>query len=322
MITLRRLTKRYGDTVAVDGLTLDIEEGRVTGFLGPNGAGKSTTMRMILGLDHPTEGEALIGGRPYAAIRHPLREVGALLDAKALHPARSARGHLIAQARSNGIPARRVDEVLETVGLAKVARRRAGAFSLGMHQRLGIAGALLGDPGVLVFDEPVNGLDPDGVRWVRELVRAQAAEGKTVLLSSHLMSEMQLTADQLVVIGRGRLLANTGMAEFLARSASASVRVRVPDPGDRRTLTGHLTARADVTVEPAGAAEADELAVRGRTAEEVGDLAHRLGVRLHRLDGVPASLEQAYMELTARSVEYGAPDSNAAAPNPTRKTEV
>ncbi|MGW7315797.1 ABC transporter ATP-binding protein [Streptomyces sp. NPDC054854] len=321
MITLRRLTKRYGDTVAVDGLTLDIEEGRVTGFLGPNGAGKSTTMRMILGLDHPTAGEALIGGRPYAAIRHPLREVGALLDARALHPARSARSHLIAQARSNGIPTRRVDEVLETVGLAKVARRRAGAFSLGMHQRLGVAGALLGDPQVLVLDEPVNGLDPDGVRWVRELVRAQAAQGRTVLLSSHLMSEMQLTADQLVVIGRGRLLANTTMADFLARSASASVRVRVPDPAERLTLTGHLASYDGVTAEPVGG-EQDEIAVRGRTAEEIGDLAHGLGIRLHRLNGVPASLEQAYMELTAHSVEYGVAGSPAAAGEPNRKAQV
>ncbi|MDX2388991.1 ATP-binding cassette domain-containing protein [Streptomyces sp. DK15] len=321
MITLRRLTKRYGDTVAVDGLTLDIEEGRVTGFLGPNGAGKSTTMRMVLGLDHPTAGEALIGGRPYAAIRHPLREVGALLDARALHPARSARGHLIAQARSNGIPTRRVDEVLETVGLAKVARRRAGAFSLGMHQRLGVAGALLGDPQVLVLDEPVNGLDPDGVRWVRELVRAQAVQGRTVLLSSHLMSEMQLTADQLVVIGRGRLLANTTMTDFLARSASASVRVGVPDPAERRTLTGHLASYDGVTAEPVGG-EQDEIAVRGRTAEEVGDLAHGLGIRLHRLNGVPASLEQAYMELTAHSVEYGVAGNSAAAGEPNRKARV
>lgn len=203
MITLRELTKRYGETVAVDGLTLDVKGGLVTGFLGPNGAGKSTTMRMILGLDHPSGGEALIGGRPYSSMRHPVREVGALLDAKALHPARSARSHLVAQARSNGIPVSRADEVLEMVGLAKVARRSAGAFSLGMHQRLGVAGALLGDPQVLVFDEPVNGLDPDGVRWVRELVRSLAAEGRTVFLSSHLMSEMQLTADRLVIIGRG-----------------------------------------------------------------------------------------------------------------------
>ncbi|MFF8715938.1 ATP-binding cassette domain-containing protein [Streptomyces sp. NPDC015184] len=302
MITLRGLTKRYGDTVAVDGLTLDIGEGRVTGFLGPNGAGKSTTMRMILGLDHPSGGEALIDGKPYSSFRHPIREVGALLDAKALHPARSARAHLVAQARSNGIPTSRVDEVLETVGLAKVARRRAGAFSLGMYQRLGVAGALLGDPKVLVLDEPVNGLDPDGVRWVRELVRSLAAEGRTILLSSHLMSEMQLTADQLVIIGRGRLLADTPMAVLLAGSSSASVRVRTPDPDGLRTLADHLRRDDGVRVE---VPSADEIVVRGRGVEEVGDLAHGLGVRLHELHAVSASLEQAYMELTARSVEYG-----------------
>ncbi|MCX4483629.1 ATP-binding cassette domain-containing protein [Streptomyces anulatus] len=301
MITLRELTKRYGETVAVDGLTLDVKGGLVTGFLGPNGAGKSTTMRMILGLDRPTGGEALIDGRPYASMRHPVREVGALLDAKALHPARSARGHLVAQARSNGIPLRRVDEVLETVGLAKVARRPAGAFSLGMYQRLGVAGALLGDPRVLVFDEPVNGLDPDGVRWVRELVRSLAAEGRTVFLSSHLMSEMQLTADRLVIIGRGKLLADTPMADLLAGSSLSSVRVRTPDAADLSTLTGHLLKGGDVSVESPAA---DELVVRGRSAEQVGDLAHRLGLRLHELRTVSASLEQVYMELTAQSVEY------------------
>ncbi|MFI5724755.1 ABC transporter ATP-binding protein [Streptomyces cyaneofuscatus] len=302
MITLRELTKRYGETVAVDGLTLDIKGGRVTGFLGPNGAGKSTTMRMILGLDHPSEGEALIGGRPYASMRHPIREVGALLDAKALHPARSARSHLVAQARSNGIAPRRVDEVLEMVGLAKVARRSAGAFSLGMHQRLGVAGALLGDPQVLIFDEPVNGLDPDGVRWVRELVRSLAAEGRTVFLSSHLMSEMQLTADQLVIIGRGKLLADLPMADLLANSSLSSVRVRTPDVADLPTLIGHLRGDGDVDVESPAAGE---LVVKGRTVEQVGDLAHRLGVRLHELRAVSASLEQVYMELTAQSVEYG-----------------
>ncbi|WP_097866111.1 ATP-binding cassette domain-containing protein [Streptomyces sp. rh34] len=301
MITLRELTKRYGETVAVDGLTLDVKGGVVTGFLGPNGAGKSTTMRMILGLDHPSEGEALIGGRPYSSMRHPIREVGALLDAKALHPARSARNHLVAQARSNGIPVSRVDEVLEMVGLAKVARRSAGAFSLGMYQRLGVAGALLGDPQVLIFDEPVNGLDPDGVRWVRELVRSLAAEGRTVFLSSHLMSEMQLTADQLVIIGRGKLLADTPMAELLASSSLSSVRVRTPDVADLPTLISHLLKDGDVSVESPAA---DELVVKGRSAEKVGDLAHGLGLRLHELRTVAASLEQVYMELTAQSVEY------------------
>ncbi|MGB8939042.1 MAG: ABC transporter ATP-binding protein [Streptomyces sp.] len=301
MITLRELTKRYGETVAVDGLTLDIKSGQVTGFLGPNGAGKSTTMRMILGLDHPSEGEALIDGKPYSSMRHPIREVGALLDAKALHPARSARSHLVAQARSNGISLRRVDEVLETVGLARVARRSAGAFSLGMYQRLGVASALLGDPQVLIFDEPVNGLDPDGVRWVRELVRSLAAEGRTVFLSSHLMSEMQLTADQLVIIGRGKLLADTAMAELLANSSLSSVRVRTPDATDQRTLIDHLLRGGDVTVESPAA---NEVVVKGRSAEQVGDLAHRLGLRLHELRTVSASLEQVYMELTAQSVEY------------------
>ncbi|MFD9606283.1 ABC transporter ATP-binding protein [Streptomyces sp. NPDC059970] len=314
MITLRGLTKRYGGTVAVDGLTLDIREGQVTGFLGPNGAGKSTTMRMILGLDHPSEGEALIDGRPYASLRHPVREVGALLDAKALHPARSARCHLLAQARSNGIPAKRVDEVLETVGLAKVARRRAGAFSLGMYQRLGVAGALLGDPRVLIFDEPVNGLDPDGVRWVRDLVREQAEQGRTVFLSSHLMSEMQLTADRLVIIGRGRLLADRSMAELLASGPQASVRVQAPDPEDRRALVDRLTRRGGVRVEPAADGA---VVIKGSTVGEVGDLAHRLGIRLHELSGVTPSLEQVYMELTAQSVEYGAGDDR-----PVRQTEA
>ncbi|HEY0699647.1 MAG TPA: ATP-binding cassette domain-containing protein, partial [Micromonospora sp.] len=230
MITLRGLTKRFGAATAVDNLTLDLAPGLVTGFLGPNGAGKSTTMRMILGLDRPTAGQALIDGRRYAALRHPLREVGALLDAKAVHPGRSARRHLLAMARSNGIPARRVDEVLDTVGLTSVAGKRAGAYSLGMGQRLGIAGALLGDPGVLMFDEPVNGLDPDGVRWVRELMRSLAAEGRTVFVSSHLMSEMQLTADQLVVIGRGRLIADAPIAEVIAGSSLTAVLVRSPQP--------------------------------------------------------------------------------------------
>ncbi|MFJ2738809.1 ABC transporter ATP-binding protein [Streptomyces sp. NPDC087440] len=299
MLTLRGLTKRHGGTVAVDDLTLDVEEGRVTGFLGPNGAGKSTTMRMILGLDHPTAGTALIDGRPYAQLPHPLREVGALLDAKALHPARSARGHLIAQARSNGIPVRRVDEVLERVGLASVARKRAGAFSLGMYQRLGIAGALLGDPKVLVLDEPVNGLDPEGVRWVRELVREQAEQGRTVFLSSHLMSEMQLTADRLVVIGKGRLLADLPMADLLARSTSASVRVRTADPAELHRLAAELRG-VDLDLQGETA-----LIARGTTASAVGDLAHHLGVRLHELHSVTPSLEQAYMELTAQSVEYG-----------------
>ncbi|MGW5866476.1 ABC transporter ATP-binding protein [Streptomyces sp. NPDC055239] len=302
MIALRGLTKRYGDKTAVDELTLDVRRGKVTGFLGPNGAGKSTTMRMILGLDHPTRGEALIDGEPYASLRHPVRRVGALLDAKAVHPARSARSHLVAQAHSNGIPVGRVDDVLETVGLSAVARRRAGTFSLGMYQRLGVAGALLGDPPVLILDEPVNGLDPDGVRWMRQLVHEQADEGRTVFLSSHLMSEMQLTADHLVIIGKGRLLADTPMADFLTGSSLACVKVTVPDSEELSSLVARLLAEGDVRVETPGHGR---LVVRGRSAAEVGDLAHRAGVRLHQLSDVNASLEQAYMELTAQSVEYG-----------------
>ncbi|MET9952494.1 ATP-binding cassette domain-containing protein [Streptomyces sp. NPDC006339] len=301
MISLRGLTKRYGDTLAVDDLTFDIQTGRVTGFLGPNGAGKSTTMRMILGLDHPTRGRALVAGRPYADLRRPLCAVGAMLDARAVHPARSGRSHLVAQARANGIPVRRVDEVLETVGLTKAARRPAGTYSLGMSGRLGVAGALLGDPPVLILDEPVNGLDPDGVRWIRRLVRDQAAEGRTVFLSSHLMSEMQLTADHLIVIGRGRLLSDTSMTEFLAAASPASARVSVPDPEQRAALVRGLMELDGVSVETS---EDGELTVQGRTAAEVGDLAHHRGVRLHGLSDLRVSLEQAYMDLTARSVEY------------------
>ncbi|MFF4648267.1 ATP-binding cassette domain-containing protein [Streptomyces sp. NPDC001389] len=301
MISIRELTKRYGGTLAVDDLTFDVRAGRVTGFLGPNGAGKSTTMRMILGLDHPTRGSALIAGRPYADLRRPLRAVGAMLDARAVHPARSGRAHLLAQARANAIPARRVDEVLETVGLAKAARRPAGTYSLGMSGRLGVAGALLGDPPVLILDEPVNGLDPDGVRWIRRLVRDQAAEGRTVFLSSHLMSEMQVTADHLVVIGRGRLLSDTTVTEFLAAASPATARATVPDPGERSALVRRLAAADGVVVETGADGE---VTVGGRTAAEVGDIAHRCGVRLHSLHDVGVSLEQAYMDLTARSVEY------------------
>ncbi|MFD8789919.1 ABC transporter ATP-binding protein [Streptomyces vinaceus] len=301
MISLRGLAKRYGDTLAVDDLTLDIRAGRVTGFLGPNGAGKSTTMRVILGLDHPARGRALIAGRPYADLRRPLRAVGAMLDARGVHPARSGRAHLLAQARSNGIPARRVDEVLEAVGLTKAARRPAGTYSLGMSGRLGVAGALLGDPPVLILDEPVNGLDPDGVRWIRRLVRDQAAEGRTVFLSSHLMSEMQVTADHLVVIGRGQLLSDTSMAEFLDAASPASARASVPDPEERSRLVRRLVAVEGVSVETAADGT---VAVAGRTAAEVGDLAHHCGVRLHALSDMRVSLEQAYMDLTARSVGY------------------
>ncbi|MEO3773887.1 ATP-binding cassette domain-containing protein [Micromonospora sp. B9E7] len=309
MITLRGLTKRFGATVAVDALTVDIAPGRVTGFLGPNGAGKSTTMRMILGLDRPTAGQALVDGRAYRDLRRPLHEVGALLDARAIHPTRSGRAHLLSMARSNGIPTRRVDEVLDTVGLdARAARKPGRTLSLGMGQRLGIAGALLGDPPVLMFDEPVNGLDPDGVRWVRHLMRSLADEGRTVFVSSHLMSEMQLTADQLVVIGRGRLLADAPTDEVIAGSPVA-VRVRSPHPDGLAALAARLTA-AGATVT---AADRNDLTVTGTTVDRVGDLAHELGVRLHELSPHGASLEQAFMELTADSVEYaGGPTGGGA----------
>ncbi|MFY1620203.1 ABC transporter ATP-binding protein [Micromonospora sp. WMMD736] len=300
MITLRGLTKRFGAAVAVDALTVDIAPGRVTGFLGPNGAGKSTTMRMILGLDRPTAGQALVAGRSYRELRRPLHEVGALLDARAIHPTRSGRAHLLAMARSNGIPTRRVDEVLDTVGLdGRAAGKPGRALSLGMGQRLGIAGALLADPPVLMFDEPVNGLDPDGVRWVRQLMRSLADEGRTVFVSSHLMSEMQLTADQLVVIGRGRLLADAPVGEVIAGSAVV-VRVRSPHREGLATLAARLAATGG-TVEEAGPFE---LTVSGSTVERIGDLAYELGVPLHELSPHGASLEQAFMELTADSVEY------------------
>ncbi|GAA3544838.1 ATP-binding cassette domain-containing protein [Amycolatopsis ultiminotia] len=301
MITFRGLTKRYGEKTVVDGLTSVVASGVVTGFLGPNGAGKSTTMRMTLGLDHPDAGAVLIGRKPYDRLRYPLREVGAMLEAKAVHPGRSAGKHLLAMARSNGIPARRVEEVLATVGLSDVAGKRAGTFSLGMSQRLAVAGALLGDPAVLMFDEPVNGLDPDGVRWVRQLMRSLAAEGRTVFVSSHLMSEMQLTADHLVVIGKGKLLADAPMDEFLAGNSSSCVSVRVPVPAQRAALAERLrTLGVSVRHDEAG-----ELLVDDATVDRVGDLAHELGVRLHGLGERTASLEQAYLELTASSVEYG-----------------
>jgi ABC-2 type transport system ATP-binding protein len=296
-ITLTGLTKRYGATAAVQDVTLRIAPGTVTGFLGPNGSGKSTTIRMILGLDRPTSGTALIDGKPYADLRHPLWTIGALVDAKAVHPGRSARNHLRAMACSNGIPERRVGEVLEIVGLSQVARKRAGTFSLGMSQRLGIAEALLGDPQVLIFDEPVNGLDPDGVRWVRQLMRSLAAEGRTVFVSSHLMSEMQLTAGHLVVIGKGRIIRDAPIDQVIAASAANAIRVRTPQVDDlHRRLAG-----ASVTVRRVGP---EELAVSGLSTEQIGDIAYAAGVRLHELSRRDASLEEAYLELTAGSVEY------------------
>jgi ABC-2 type transport system ATP-binding protein len=300
MIELTALTKVFGRTRAVDDLTCTVEPGVVTGFLGPNGAGKTTTMRLILGLDRPTSGTATIDGRRYRDLRDPLRTVGALLDARAVHPARSARNHLRWLAAANRIPQRRVDEVLELVGLTAVAARPAGTLSLGMSQRLGIAGALLGDPPVLLFDEPVNGLDPEGIRWVRTLMRTMAAEGRTVLVSSHLLAEMANTADRLLVIGRGRLIASTSVAEFVGSTAVERVRVRSPEMD---TLRGLLAdAGVEVRLEPDGAA----LTVRGAAPEVVGELAARNGITLHELSVQRASLEDAYLELTDAAVEYRA----------------
>ncbi|WP_433343559.1 ABC transporter ATP-binding protein [Micromonospora sp. CA-111912] len=297
MIELRALTRRYGRTTAVDDLTLTVRPGHVTGFLGPNGAGKSTTLRMILGLTAPTSGTVTVDGVRFADRPRGLRHAGALLDAGDVHGGRSAGAHLSALARSNGIARTRVDEVLRDVGLAGAARRRIGGFSLGMRQRLGIAAALLGDPPVLLFDEPFNGLDPEGVRWVRDLFRRLAAQGRTVFVSSHLMSEMEHCADRLVVIGRGRLIAEQSLAEFAARSTRASVAVRTPDP---TTLATVLEAEgADVLPADAGA-----LVVTGLPAARIGDLALAHGIGLHELTTRTASLEEAFMELTADSVEY------------------
>jgi ABC-2 type transport system ATP-binding protein len=281
MIEAQGLTKRYGDKVAVSNLSFTVTPGKVTGFLGPNGAGKTTTMRMILGLDAPDTGTVKVGGRRYPDLGYPMREVGALLDAKAVHGGRSAYNHLLCLAQTNGIGRGRVDEVLDLVGLSDVARKRSKGFSLGMGQRLGIAATLLGDPKVLMFDEPVNGLDPEGILWIRNLMKALAAEGRTVFVSSHLMSEMEHTADYLIVIGRGQLLADCTMDEFIARSSGQSVRVRTPQP--------ELLGKA---LEDSGA--------------KVGDVAFDAGVRVHELAVVRASLETAFMELTGDSVEYHA----------------
>jgi ABC-2 type transport system ATP-binding protein len=299
MIEAIGLTKRYGKTVAVDNLSFTVEPGRVTGFLGPNGAGKSTTMRMILGLDRPSAGQVLIGGKPYTQLDRPLRTVGALLDAKWVHPNRSARAHLQWLAKSNGLPDRRVDEVLDMVGLAKVAKRRAGGFSLGMSQRLGIAGALLGDPKVLLFDEPVNGLDPEGILWIRKFMQNLATEGRTVLVSSHLLSEMALTAQDLVVIGRGKLISQSSTTEFVERSTENSVRVRSPhaDKLGAMLIDKGFTVRDDSD---------GSLTVSGALSDEIGDIAAASGVVLHELSPQRGSLEQAFMQLTGDSVEYHA----------------
>jgi ABC-2 type transport system ATP-binding protein len=297
MIEVHELTKRYGTKTAVDSLTFTVKPGIVTGFLGPNGAGKSTTMRMILGLDRPTSGTATINGRPYAEHPAPLKQAGALLDAKAVHTGRSAYHHLLAMAATTGVPRTRVDEVIDLVGLHEVARKRAGAFSLGMGQRLGIASALLADPEVLILDEPVNGLDPEGILWIRHLMQGLAAEGRTVFVSSHLMSEMALTAEHLVVVGRGRLIADVSVAELIEQAARDSVLVRSP----RAVELHDLLAGPGVTML---SLERGAFEVTGLPADEIGDRAARAGIALHELTVQRPSLEEAFMELTKDVVEY------------------
>src|SRR5580704_10067946 len=300
MIEAEGLSKRYGDTLAVDNLTFSVAPGKITGFLGPNGAGKTTTMRLILGLDRPTAGRVTIDGKTFNHADQPMRRVGALLDAKAVHGGRSAYNHLLCLAQSNNLPRRRVDEVLGLVGLDEVARKRSKGFSLGMGQRLGIAAALLGDPQILMFDEPVNGLDPEGILWIRNLMKALAAEGRTVFVSSHLMSEMEYTADHLLVIGRGRLIADCGMSDFIARSSGQAVLVRTPQPD----LLAWAVAATGAAVADAGGD--GNLEVRGLTEDQVSDLAFAQGIRLYYLAATRVSLEHAFMELTADSVEYHA----------------
>ena len=299
MIEAAGLTKRYGDRLAVDNLSFSVKPGQVTGFLGPNGAGKSTTMRMILGLDAPTAGSVTIGGRPFAEAAYPLREVGALLDAKAVHGGRSAYNHLLCLAQTNNLPKRRVDEVLGLVGLGAVAKKRSKGFSLGMGQRLGIAAALLGDPKVLMFDEPVNGLDPEGILWIRNLMKALAAEGRTVFVSSHLMSEMEATADHLIVIGRGKLVADCSVQEFIDNNSELSIRVRTPQLEE----LGALLSGKGATVRADGE---DALLVTKLGMSDIGDVAFENQIRVHELSPIQASLEQAFMELTKDSVEYHA----------------
>ena len=297
MIEAYELTKRYGDKTAVDTVSFTIAPGTVTGFLGPNGAGKSTTMRMIMGLDRPTSGSVTVNGKPYGAHRSPLREVGALLDAKAVHPGRSARSHLRTMAATHHIPTSRVDEVIEMTGLAGVAGKRVGGFSLGMGQRLGIAAALLADPRTLILDEPVNGLDPEGVQWVRQLVRGLAAEGRTVFLSSHLMSEMAQTADQLLVIGRGRIITAGPVQKVIDSVSGGGVRVRSPQAAE---LAAALSGAGVTVTSP----QAGTLEVSGTTAEHIGEVAFTHGLLLHELSPRSASLEEAYMSLTQDAVEY------------------
>jgi ABC-2 type transport system ATP-binding protein len=297
MIEIEHVTKRYGDKVAVDDLSFSVQPGVVTGFLGPNGAGKSTLMRIVLGLDAPTHGRATVNGRAYRDFPAPLREVGALLEARAVHTGRSAYNHLLAMAQTHGIPRGRVDEVVDLVGLEAVARKRAGNFSLGMGQRLGIASSLLGDPRVLILDEPSNGLDPEGILWIRNLLKDLAAQGRTVFLSSHLMSEMAMTAEQVVVIGRGRLIADTSVADFVAQaSAGGAVRVCTPQGDELRSaLSGPA-----VTI----SGQAGVLEVHGLSSGQIGEVAARERIVLHELTPLKASLEEAYMALTGEAVEY------------------
>jgi ABC-2 type transport system ATP-binding protein len=311
MIEARDLSKKFGDTLAVDHLSFTVQPGLVTGFLGPNGAGKSTTMRMIVGLDHPTGGSATIDGKPYAQLATPLRTVGALLEAKSVHPGRSARNHLLFLAQTQGLPTSRVDAMLDLVGLRGVANKRSGGFSLGMGQRLGVAAALLGDPQVLLLDEPVNGLDPEGVLWIRNLMKHLASEGRTVLVSSHLMNEMAVTADHLIVIGRGKLLADAATADVVARGSGQSVRVRTPAP-DRLTeliaAEGGQAVLADTQPGNGASAAGDQatvLIVTGMPAARVGELAASASIVLHELTPQLASLEDAFLELTSDSLEFG-----------------
>jgi ABC-2 type transport system ATP-binding protein len=306
MIEARGLMKRYGAKTAVNDVTFTVQPGQVTGFLGPNGAGKSTTMRMIVGLDRPTAGSVTVNGKPYTAHRRPLAEVGALLDAKAVHTGRTARNHLLAMAATHGIATKRVDEVIELTGLQSVASKRVGGFSLGMGQRLGIAAALLGDPRTLILDEPVNGLDPEGVLWVRNIAKYLASEGRTVFLSSHLMSEVALTADHVIVIGRGRILADSPVAEFVDGAARKVVRVRSPQATELADLLKGKNAEVE-DVEPG------LLEVRGADAVAVGELAAASRIVLHELTPVASTLEEAYMSLTADSVEYQSEDLAAVA---------
>jgi ABC-2 type transport system ATP-binding protein len=329
MIEARDLTKRYGEKLAVDHLSFTVEPGRVTGFLGPNGAGKSTTMRLILGLDHPQSGTATINGRRYADLAQPLRTVGALLEARAMHPGRSAYNHLLFLAQTQGLPRSRVDQVLDLVGLREVALKRTGGYSLGMGQRVGIAVAMLGDPQVLMLDEPVNGLDPEGILWIRNLIKQLASEGRTVFVSSHLMNEMAVTADHLIVIGRGSLIADCSTQEFIERSSEKFVLVRSPDAarladlitaeGGKATIRDEPAAREQAPQAPAGDTHgvpaargpAPELDVTGLEAPRIGEIAAANRIVLHELTPRLASLEEAYMELTADSSEFGAGGASA-----------